>query len=259
MASPSANNHPPYVTSKLIETTHGFFGRRGGVSNGYFESLNTGFAVGDDIRNATDNCARVAAAMGVEPSKRLHLIQVHGTICHVIDKQRWTPTDAPDGDALVTDKPGICLSVLSADCAPVLFSGNGVIGAAHAGWGGAVKGVLESTLDAMRKLGAKDITAAIGPCIGPESYEVSAGFEKPFLTEDQNAAQFFRTGEGADKLFFDLPAYCAFRLKRAGVAQVDIIGHDTAALEEAYFSHRRSTKRGEPKRGLQMSTIVLKG
>lgn len=259
MAQQSAKptiQHPPFIASRVLNAPHGFFGREGGVSTGVYQSLNTGFSVGDDVSNVIENNARICRAIGADPASRAGLNQIHGNICHVVTEV-WHAGKAPDGDALVTAVPGITLSVLSADCAPVLFEGDGVIGAAHAGWGGAVKGVLESTLDAMKKLGAKNIRAAIGPCIGPQSYEVSKGFEEPFLAQDAASAQFFRDG-AAGKLMFDLPGYCAFRLKRAGLDTVDMIGQDTVSLEDRYFSHRRTTLAGETRRGLQMSVITVK-
>lgn len=242
-----------------LPVTHGFFGRQGGISKGPYFSLNCGYKVGDELENARENCARVCAALQVDPQKRYGLNQVHGTLCHVITDQCWAFGKSPEGDAMVSDRPGVSLSVLSADCAPVLFATDNVIGAAHAGWGGAIKGVLEATIAAMENLGAKReaIRAAIGPCIGWKSYEVSHGFEKPFLQEDQTSEKFFREGV-KDKLMFDLSGYCAYRLRRAGIAHVSSIDHDTCRLEDQYFSHRRATLRGESQRGLQMSLISLK-
>ncbi|MBU6235644.1 MAG: peptidoglycan editing factor PgeF [Alphaproteobacteria bacterium] len=250
--------HPPFHTSSLLrDTPHGFFGRKGGVSAGFFESLNAGFTVGDAPENVSENNARAALALGITPQNRIGLKQTHSDICHIIETaNNWQPLE---GDALATATKGIGLSVVTADCAPVLFAADGVIGAAHAGWGGALKGVLENTLAAMEKLGAQRsaIKAAIGPCIGPKSYEVSAGFELPFLADDEGSEKFFRPCTKPHKLMFDLPGYCAYRLARAGVGKVDIIGHDTLAMEDAYFSHRRTTLRGEPARGIQLSVISL--
>lgn len=264
------------------------------MSAGFFESLNTGFTVGDTTENVIENNARACRSLGLDPAKRMGLKQVHSDICHIIhpsspdliggsiepqaqnmtritmdtppsrgmteEKRGMTAKKMLEGDALVTDQKGLALSVVTADCAPVLFAAEGVVGAAHAGWGGALKGVLENTIAAMEQRGAKrqGIRAAIGPCIGPQSYEVSSGFEIPFIADDENAERFFQSCTKPDKLMFDLPGYCAYRLARAGLRQVDIIGHDTLAMEADYFSHRRATLRGEPARGIQISVIALK-
>lgn len=264
MPTPSAKSAiqvPPYEASRLfagLPLTHGFFGRRGGVSAGVYDSLNMGVNVGDDPACVAENAARVAGVLGVEAAARATLVQTHSATCHIVGNfDGWTP---PEGDALATATPGIALCVQTADCAPVLFAANGVIGAAHAGWGGALKGVLEATVDAMEKLGAGrgQIRAAVGPCIAQASYEVSAGFETPFLKEDEAAERFFKSGARTGKLMFDLAGYCAYRLARAGVQRVDITGHDTCAMADRYFSHRRMTLAGETKRGVQVSAISLK-
>ncbi len=253
MLSPSTK--PPFVTSRILTGTHGFFGCDGGVSTGRFSSLNIGMLVGDDPERVAENRARVASAMNVVPDKLIILKQVHSANCVTITSEGDAGAEA---DALVTDRPGLALGVLSADCVPVLFEGDGIIGAAHAGWGGAVKGVLESTLDAMRTMGARNIRAAIGPAIARASYEVSHGFEKPFVADDESAVAFFTPSAQADKWMFDLPGYCAFRLKRAGVAAVDLMDIDTCPENSGYFSHRRATRHGEPTPGRQISVISLK-
>ncbi|NBX65372.1 MAG: peptidoglycan editing factor PgeF [Proteobacteria bacterium] len=238
---------------------HGFFGRKGGVSTGIYDSLNIGLTTGDDEASIMENRARVAAALALKPDDFSIPMQTHSAICHILEVPCAAGKDAPEGDALVTDRPNVGLGIMTGDCAPVLFATDKVIGAAHAGWGGALKGVLENTIAAMEKLGAArgEIRAAIGPCIGARNYEVSVGFEKPFLEEDNLAERFFMSAPKPDKLMFDLGGYCAFRLARAGITRVDIIPHDTLAMEDTYFSHRRTTLRGGTKRGLQVSAITL--
>lgn len=243
-----------------LNLTHGFFGRQGGISTGPFESLNASYTIGDDQHDVDVNRARIADAMGLAQGNLVPLRQTHTDICVTV-KDVWGFENRPEADAMVTDKPGIGLGILTADCAPVLFAAPGIVGAAHAGWGGALKGVLESTIGAMEKLGAQRsaIRAAIGPCIAQKSYEVSLGFETPFLAEDAQAERFFKAGSKPDKLMFDLPGYCAYRLGRAGIEQVEMIDRDTLSRETEYFSHRRTTQRGETKRGLQLSVITLRG
>jgi len=222
---PFPSTKPAFVTSTLITATHGFFGSEGGVSTGRFSSLNTGLQVNDDPQAVAQNRAIVAGAMDVAPEKFAILKQVHGPDCFPITNGQW-PGAETQGDALVTDPPGVAIGVLSADCVPVLFEAEGVVGAAHAGWGGAVKGVLENTIAAMKKLGAQNIRAAVGPAIAHKSYEVSHGFEKPFVAEDESAVAFFTPAATQGKWLFDLPGYCAFRLKRAGIEAIDILDSD---------------------------------
>lgn len=264
MASPSVNvhhtAHPPYIQSSLLgAVTHGFFGRQGGVSSGPFESLNVSLSTGDTPELIAENRARIAAAMGVAPEKLSVLRQIHSATCHIVGYDAFSfGTVSPEGDAMVTRQAGQALGIVTGDCGPLLFAAGPVVGAAHAGWQGALGGVLEATITRMEELGAKrpDIKVALGPCIAQKSYEVSAGFEAPFLAEDPHAEMFFKHGRVPDKLFFDLPGYIAFRLARAGVGPVDVLGHDTCALETDYFSHRRATKQGAKARGLQLSVIV---
>ncbi|MCB1538981.1 MAG: laccase domain-containing protein [Rhodospirillales bacterium] len=254
---------PPCAVSGLFNglgVVHGFFGRRGGVSRDGFESLNAGWTQGDNPVNISDNRALIARAMGLEPDRLYSLKQVHGNRCWTVNGGRWALDDRPEGDAMVTATPGVGLGALSADCAPVLFAAPGVIGAAHAGRVGALKGVLESTIVAMQDLGADraDIRAVIGPCIGPESYELGAGEQDAFLAEDPASADYFHASGKPGHVMFDLPGYCAFRLRRARIGHIEWIGHDTLAAEDMYFSHRRSTLRQEKDRGLQLSVIALK-
>ncbi len=241
--------------------TYAFFGRQGGVSTGVFSSLNCTAGQGDTDAAVRENRWRVLKGLGLSSGKILTLKQIHSDICFSVTTS--LPTGA-QGDALVTSTPGTVIGVLTADCAPVLFmgakaDGAPVIGAAHAGWGGAVRGVLEATIGAMVMEGAEPATlrAAIGPCIAKPSYEVSAGFEKPFL-EDDPASKAFFTPHGEGKFLFDLPAYVKFRLNRAGVHKVSSSGHDTYSNEENWFSYRRSTHRQESQYGRQISAISIR-
>lgn len=254
---PSPSTKPPHIISPLLENPHGFFGIQGGVSKGRFASLNCGALVGDDTKSVAENRARVAAAMGVTPENLIIITQTHSADCVTVTADAL-PGAQCQGDALVTDQPGLALAILTADCVPVLFEGFGVIGAAHAGWGGALKGILESTVDAMRQLGAYDIRAVIGPAIARDSYEVSKGFEEPFIAEDPKAGVFFTPGATPDKYQFDLPGYCVFRLMRAGVETIEETDIDTCPENSGYFSHRRASLKGEPTPGRQVSAISLK-
>jgi polyphenol oxidase len=238
---------------------HGFFTRQGGVSDGIYNSLNCAWGSGDRPENIRQNRGRVAAALGLAPENILTLSQVHSARAVTVT-QGWTRENIPEGDALVTDRPGFGLAVLTADCVPVLFAARDkkIIGAAHAGWKGAVGGILEATIAAMHALGAgpSGITAAIGPCIGPESYEVKEGFEAPFLAQDKSNASFFRKARKEGHLMFDLPGYAAHRLKKLGVSVVDL-RQDTLANEDAFFSYRRTTQRGEKDYGRQISVVAI--
>jgi len=239
---------------------HGFFGRRGGVSTGIYTSLNCGFGSGDDPAHVAQNRARAAACLSAPGHGFATPHQVHGTdVIHVTEV--WAPKSGPKADGVVTDRPGIALGVLSADCAPVLFLDTEarVIGAAHAGWRGALAGVTDRTIAAMCALGADRarIRAAVGPCIGPTSYEVGAEFQAAFAAGDPDSGRFFRPGARADKFFFDLPAYVGARLARAGIGSVELLGHCTYDRSDEYFSFRRTTHRGEADYGRDLSAIIL--
>jgi len=234
-----------------LAARHGFFTRQGGVSTGLYASLNCSFS-SDDPANVRENRARVAATLGVAPGHLLGLKQVHGPEVALV-REPWIQGAGPQADALVTDQPGIGLGIITADCAPVLFFGGGVAGAAHAGWRGALAGVLEATAEAMRALGATEIRAAIGPCIQQASYEVAADLRDAILARDAEDARFFMSGK-PDRWQFDLPGYCAARLAAAGVA-VESLGLDTFAREDEFFSYRRKTLRREDVTGHQISVI----
>ena len=255
-----------YLTDDIFDDeqlTHGFFGRRGGVSRGIYDSLNCGIVSGDEPEAVRENRRLVAKDMGVRRERLLTMRQVHGDTCLIVENF-WEDA-GPEGDAMVTDVPGIALGILTADCAPVLLAGRTkggapVIGAAHAGWKGALGGIIESTVAAMVAKGAslEGIHAAIGPCIGLESYEVDADFCLPFIDHNNDSAAFFFPCRHGGKYLFDLPGYVSWRLKRAGVRGVSVKGIDTCFNEEDYFSFRRATHRGEPDYGRQASVIVIK-
>lgn len=240
---------------------HGFFTRRGGVSSGVFSSLNCGVGSGDDRQTVLLNRGRVAAALGIDRGALASPYQVHGAEVAVVDTV-WEPGRGPEADGIVTTRRDIAIGVGTADCAPVLFAdaANGVIGAAHAGWGGAFKGVLEATVRRMEALGAnrRRIAAAIGPAIAQDSYEVGPEFRDRFLAVDLNNARFFRPSPThADRAQFDLPAYVRDRLERLDLASVELLPFDTYADEDRFFSFRRTTHRGEKDYGRMISAIVL--
>lgn len=237
---------------------HGFLGRRGGTSGGIHAGLNVGLGSADDVDAVRAN--RAVARDAVLPGSTLvTLHQVHSP--DVVTVTGPIAEDArPHADAMVTDRSGLLLGVLTADCAPVLFAdaAAGVVGAAHAGWKGAVGGVAEATIAAMEALGAERarIAVAIGPCIGRTSYEVSEAFAEPFLAQDDDNARFFATGRRGH-LMFDLAAYVAARLAGAGVGRVDILDQDTYTQPDRFFSYRRSCHLGEADYGRQISIIGL--
>jgi YfiH family protein len=241
---------------------HRFFTRRGGVSAGLYSSLNCGYGSGDQADNVRENRRRAAAAFDLGETDLLTVHQIHSTDVLTVAEQRWSSPGAPKADALVTDRPGVVLGVLAADCAPVLFADGdaGVIGAAHAGWKGALGGVVDTTIAAMERLGARRerIQAAIGPCIGRDSYEVGPEFPAPFLAQDAGNAAFFRPAARAGHFLFDLAGYLVHRLGRAGIA-AGATGHDTLAADDDFFSYRRNTLVGVRDYGRGLSAVALRG
>jgi YfiH family protein len=239
---------------------HGFFTRNGGVSSGLFASLNCGFGSADDAGNVTENRGRVLDALGLARNRLVTCYQIHGTAVAAVDAV-WTLDALPRADAMVTRQPGIALGILTADCAPVLFADAeaGVIGAAHAGWRGALAGVLEATVQAMTELGAspRRLCAGVGPCIAQASYEVGPEFPAPFLAQSPAHAAFFRPAPRAGHWLFDLEGYVAGRLERLGLQRIERSGGDTAAEAERFFSYRRSCLRQEPDYGRELSAIAL--
>jgi purine-nucleoside/S-methyl-5'-thioadenosine phosphorylase / adenosine deaminase len=246
--------------TELPGVRHGFFGRQGGVSDGAWSSLNVGLRSGDQPERIEANRALVAAKLGVVPSGLVTARQVHGATAIAVTEP-WDNWQAPDADALATNRPGLLLGVLAADCGPVLLAdaAAGVIGAAHAGWKGALGGVLEAVVATMTGLGAQPgrITAALGPCIGQASYEVGPDFIDRFASAEPDSDHFFRAA--GEKALFDLMGFIVMRLARAGVGRVDSLAYDTCAEEGRFFSYRRAMLRREERFGLQLSAIALDG
>lgn len=244
---------PPHHTAcALAAAPHGFFGREGGVSRGIYASLNAGTGSRDDPEAVRENRRRIAASFGADQLIGVH--QVHSPRAVFVDGP-W-PGERPQADALVTTTPGLVLSVLTADCAPVLLvdAQAGVIAAAHAGWRGALGGALEVVVALMREHGARAITAAIGPTIAQPSYEVGDEFKTNFLATDPDSKRFFSDAFG-QKPHFDLPAYCVFKLERLGVYS-EILALDTFT-DTTFFSHRRSLREGAPDYGRNCAAICL--
>ncbi len=242
----------------LAGIPHGFLGRRGGVSTGLVAGLNTGLGSGDDDAAVAQNRARAVAA--VMPGARLvNVFQVHSPRCVTVTEP-WNDSARPEADALVSDQRGLLLGIVTADCAPVLLADRaaGVIGAAHAGWKGALGGVMENTIAAMVKLGARreTIAAAIGPCIAQPSYEVDTVFSARFIAEDADNTRYFSTGKPGHWQF-DLEAFVAHRLAAAGIGEIERLGLDTLVAPERFYSYRRAALQGEPTYGRQMSLIGL--
>ena len=245
----------------LSQVRHGFFTREGGVSKGIYASLNCGYGSNDDGECVRENRARVALKLGAEPEKLLTAYQVHSPDVAVVT-EAWTPGTAPQADAMVTAEPGIALGILTADCAPVLFADERahVIGAAHAGWKGAIGGVLEATVDAMTRLGAERnrIVAAIGPCISKEAYEVGADFRDRFVEADGDNAKWFAPSPNDGHFMFDLPGYAGARLEAADIGTIAVVGRCTYKEPKRFFSYRRTTHREEPDYGRQISAVMLR-
>ncbi|UFN50881.1 peptidoglycan editing factor PgeF [Roseomonas sp. OT10] len=241
----------------LAGLPHGFFTRRGGVSEGAFAALNCSLNGADDPARVAENRALAMAALGLPAAALVGLHQVHGPEVAVA-REPWPDTARPRADGVVTDRPGLALGIVTADCGPILFAdaAGGVIGACHAGWRGAVAGVAEATVAAMEALGAERgrIVAALGPCIRQPSYEVG---------EDVRAAvgdpAHFIPGRRPGHWQFDMAGYIASRLRAAGLAAVEVVDADTLAEEARFFSHRRRTLRGEGPIGHQLSAIALPG
>jgi len=259
----------PRFSQKLPgNVAYGFFGRQGGVSTGENASLNADARKDDSAQNVAQNRRIIMNELGAgAPAMLLTLDQVHGTECIVVDD----PLPYADGwtkaDALVTTRPGIALGILTADCAPVLLagatrSGAPVIGAAHAGWRGAVDGILQSTIAAMKDCGAEEdtICASVGPCIGARAsvYEVTEDFMEPFLQQSPENYRFFKSTDNLGYVFFDFQDYVEHELRRGGIAHVSCVRRDTCYEEDAFFSYRRCMQRKERDGGRQLSTIVIR-
>jgi YfiH family protein len=239
---------------------HAFFTREGGVSQGIYASLNCGAGSNDGGDAVAENRRRAMAMLDLPAAALATVYQIHSAT--VVDVEAPFPAgQAPQADAMVTTRPGVALGILTADCAPVLLADRRgkVVGAAHAGWRGAIGGVLETTLDRMEAMGAsrKTIVAAIGPCIGQRSYEVGPEFPAPFLAEDPRGTGFFAPAPRPGHWLFDLPGYVARKLARLGVTDVTRVPADTCRDRQRFFSYRRATLAGEPDYGRQLSAIVL--
>ena len=251
------------VTSRLLAALtgvrHGFFTRVGGVSQGVYAGLNTGTGSGDDGDRVLQNRLRAAAWLGVAAERLLSAYQVHSAKALTVEGP-WAG-ERPQGDALVTATPGLAVSALAADCAPVLIADAeaGVVAAAHAGWKGALGGIVAAAVGAMEGRGARRarIVAAVGPCIGPASYEVGLEFLERFVAADPAFGRFFAPGADAAKRQFDLPAFVLDRLAAAGVARAEWVGLDTYVDERRFYSNRRAVHRGEGDYGRLLSAILL--
>jgi YfiH family protein len=250
------------VTSPLLSSVagiqHAFFTRHGGVSEGLYESLNVGRGSKDEAADVAENRRRCAEHFGRDADQLLTCYQIHSADALTVDGP-WGD-QRPEGDAVVTALPGLVCGALSADCAPVLIVDPQarIIASAHAGWGGAIKGVTDSAIAAMVKLGAEPsrMVAAVGPCIGPASYEVGLEFLDRFVADDSANGRFFAPGQTTDKRMFDLPAYVLSRLEKAGVTRAEWTGHDTC-VDLDFFSNRRAFKLGQSDYGRLLSAIML--
>jgi purine-nucleoside/S-methyl-5'-thioadenosine phosphorylase / adenosine deaminase len=244
----------------LAAVRHAFFTRQGGISEGLFGSLNCGFGSGDLAKNVARNRAIVLETLELPADRLVTCRQIHSAVVVIVDKP-WPREDAPTADGMVTMASGVALGILAADCAPVLLFDPvaRVIGAAHAGWRGALGGVVEATVAQMAALGAEPsrIRAGIGPCIGAMSYEVGPEFPRPVVAEYPAAIVNFTPARRVGHFMFDLAGYVERRLGRAGVKLVQRAPHDTLAEEERFFSYRRACLRGETAYGRGLSAIVL--
>jgi YfiH family protein len=242
--------------SNISSVSHGFFTREDGVSEGLFRSLNCGFGSGDRADSVAQNRAFVCRTLGA--STLLTPYQTHSAKAIVVDTP-WPEQKPPEADAIVTNLPGVAIGILTADCVPILLADSTarVIGAIHAGWKGALGGVIEAGVAAMKSLGAKDIVATIGPAIEQYSYEVGEEFRDNFLKELSDNAQFFEPSSREGHFMFDIKAYDVSRLKKAGITRINVLANDTCLEENRFFSYRRATLRGESAYGRQVSAIVL--
>jgi YfiH family protein len=246
--------------SVLPGIRHAFFTRIGGVSDGLYESLNGGIGSNDAPAKVAENRARMAAALGVAPDRLLSLYQIHSAKV-VVAEAPWDVTSRPHADAMVTRVAKLAVGVGTADCGPVLLADAQarVIGAAHAGWRGALDGVIDATIEAMEKLGAacERIVAAAGPMISQRNYEVGPDLIERFRAGDKDSGRFFQPAERPGHAMLDLPGYIAARLERAGIAHIEDLGLCTYADPTQFYSYRRSTHRAEPDYGRHINAIAL--
>jgi len=256
-------NQPPVIISGLLSAVagvkHAFFTRQGGVSTGLYDSLNLGRGSQDDPANVDENRRIAAGWFGAQAKDLNTCFQIHSTIAVIADGS-WGDV-RPQGDAVVSKTAGVVCGALSADCAPVLIADAeaGIVAAAHAGWRGALDGIVQAAVDSMVSLGADPsrMAAAVGPCIGPASYEVGLEFLETFEADAPGSGRFFSPAARDDKRMFDLPAFVLERLRTAGVSQREWTGHDTCAGEARFFSNRRAVQRGEKDYGRLLSAISL--
>ena len=253
----------PKITSNLFDNNvvkHGFFTRNGGVSTGPYTSLNTCMKVTEDKRNVLKNLEIIANDFGVHPSVLKLVNQVHSIIALRVGDANTETAHVP-ADAIVTKTSGVLIGVQTADCTPILFADhdNKVIGAAHAGWKGALGGIIENTLGLMEKIGGRieNIVAVIGPTIAQKSYEVDAAYRQRFLDKSSSNAEFFIPSINSDHYMFDLPNFCVRTLQEQGVKSVQNLGIDTYENPEQFFSFRKTTHKGEKEFGGQFSGIML--
>jgi len=248
------------LLSELDPIRHGFFTRTGGVSQGVYESLNGGVGSADAPDRVSENRARMADALGVTPDRFLTPYQIHSPDV-VVAEQPWSSDNRPRADAMVTRVPGLAIGVSTADCGPLLFADAQarVVGAAHAGWRGALTGVIEATVTAMEKLGAERgrITAALGPCIRQANYEVGPEFVDRFLASNRDSERFFAPAARDGHTMFDLAGYIADRIGLAGIGHYEDIGLCTYAEPDRFYSFRRSTHRGEADYGRHINAIAI--
>jgi len=248
------------LLSELAGVRHGFFTRSGGVSHGVYATLNGGTGSNDAPDNVAENRARMAMALGVTPDRFLTAYQIHSPDVVVVEEP-WTHDRRPRADAIVTRLPRLAIGVSTADCGPLLFADAEahVIAAAHAGWRGALAGVIEAAIAAMEKLGAERsrIATALGPTIRQPNYEVGSEFVERFLAADADNKRFFKPSTSSGHAMFDLGGYIAERLQRAGITNFEDLGLCTYAEPERFFSYRRTTKLGEPDYGRHINAIAL--
>lgn len=251
-----------HLTHPLLDSPgirHAFFTRGGGVSTGLYDSLNLGLGSDDAPEAVRENRRRCATVFEVDADALLTGYQVHSAVVHHADRP-WGEA-RPEGDGVVADRSGLVCGALTADCAPVLLADADarIVAALHAGWKGALGGVVENGVAAMCAVGAdvSRIVAVVGPCIGPDSYEVGADFQARFAHGDPGSSRFFHPGGAPDKRMFDLPGFVLWRLERAGVGRSAWTGHDTCTDEARFFSNRRAYLRGEPDFGRLLSAISL--
>lgn len=255
-----------YIQSPIFssdQVAHGFFGRKGGVSSEPYSSLNVAYGRQDNESNVTVNRELIASAIGLADENRnlITVSQAHGSECLYVG-DATDDIKAQQADALVTDQSRLAITILTADCVPVLFKGHKedgslVIGAAHAGWRGAIGGVLQSTIKAMKDLGAIEISGTVGPCIGASSYEVGHEFREEFITEHQDNTQFFVPSKNHGHHMFDIAGYVKEQLAKQAITKIDDVSEDTYRLTDKYFSHRRACHEDLEDTGRQASVIMI--